>query len=89
MKAATIVTKLYERLSNISIHAAREGGDSLINVFVSARSISIHAAREGGDNTRHCNFRNAVISIHAAREGGDNISRLYIAPTRYFNPRRP
>ena len=30
VKAATIVTKLYERLSNISIHAAREGGDVCI-----------------------------------------------------------
>ena len=33
----------------ISIHAAREGGDSLAVGDAAAVKISIHAAREGGD----------------------------------------
>ena len=34
---------------NISIHAAREGGDGDFFVMFAFRFISIHAAREGGD----------------------------------------
>ena len=34
---------------NISIHAAREGGDVIAAAFASVLVISIHAAREGGD----------------------------------------
>ena len=33
----------------ISIHAAREGGDSIIGAVKLRTMISIHAAREGGD----------------------------------------
>ena len=33
----------------ISIHAAREGGDSIRKKFILLFDISIHAAREGGD----------------------------------------
>ena len=33
----------------ISIHAAREGGDSFGTRFSVVHGISIHAAREGGD----------------------------------------
>ena len=33
----------------ISIHAAREGGDSASLVTTACNGISIHAAREGGD----------------------------------------
>ena len=33
----------------ISIHAAREGGDSEIVATLLLSTISIHAAREGGD----------------------------------------
>ena len=35
--------------SSISIHAAREGGDDEVHLWVGAQRISIHAAREGGD----------------------------------------
>ena len=35
----------------ISIHAAREGGDSLETQTKPNYLISIHAAREGGDTT--------------------------------------
>ena len=34
---------------NISIHAAREGGDQKEEIDYTADRISIHAAREGGD----------------------------------------
>ena len=33
----------------ISIHAAREGGDTFRGYILRPRDISIHAAREGGD----------------------------------------
>ena len=36
-------------ISNISIHAAREGGDQIYTLVFCFRQISIHAAREGGD----------------------------------------
>ena len=35
---------------NISIHAPREGGDSIILAALQNYVISIHAPREGGDN---------------------------------------
>ena len=35
----------------ISIHAAREGGDTIPKGSTLKRAISIHAAREGGDYT--------------------------------------
>ena len=50
VKAATVtplgVVYLY---LGISIHAAREGGDSCARRNLHSRIISIHAAREGGD----------------------------------------
>ena len=74
---------------NISIHAAREGGDHCGFFFLIRQPISIHAAREGGDpqdRDRRCSVR---ISIHAAREGGDQHDLLSFLITFYFNPRRP
>ena len=38
-----------ERVKNISIHAAREGGDGEGLEVKHEQRISIHAAREGGD----------------------------------------
>ena len=35
---------------DISIHAAREGGDFLLFAVTGNKAISIHAAREGGDH---------------------------------------
>ena len=55
----------------ISIHAAREGGDSAKSCRRGIRAISIHAAREGGDLFSIFAFTGSKISIHAAREGGD------------------
>ena len=74
MKAATL--RLYYRryVLDISIHAAREGGDINRNRVVPCRKISIHAAREGGDDLRTYTGRDGTeISIHAAREDGDRL----------------
>ena len=72
MKAATSLLYAPVEDACISIHAAREGGDSVSVDAPEVFHISIHAAREGGD---HIVFGVAValgyISIHAAREGGD------------------
>ena len=40
-------------IPEISIHAAREGGDLDKNVKDFVSGISIHAAREGGDAEKH------------------------------------
>ena len=51
MKAATTCYKSEDRITDISIHAAREGGDHIVfGVAVALGYISIHAAREGGDS---------------------------------------
>ena len=72
MKAATQQVDAAERLQQISIHAAREGGDgNLLTAFSPFLTISIHAAREGGDYNVGDGLAERVISIHAAREGGD------------------
>ena len=49
---------------DISIHAAREGGDAAIRTRNITGKISLHGAAE---------FRDGGISIHAAREGGDSL----------------
>ena len=49
VKAATIIFAVCRTVYNISIHAAREGGDDLQAILFSQKYISIHAAREGGD----------------------------------------
>ena len=56
---------------NISIHAAREGGDQMLPSLAFCADISIHAAREGGDVLQRAFLLHMRISIHAAREGGD------------------
>ena len=49
VKAATVIRRHETGGQNISIHAAREGGDRGIPVIYAPKIISIHAAREGGD----------------------------------------
>ena len=49
MKAATAVGLDGKAIVTISIHAAREGGDTDLNAISIKVNISIHAAREGGD----------------------------------------
>ena len=60
---------------DISIHAAREGGDDVISDKIAEANISIHAAREGGDRRQRSIRTLHHISIHAAREGGDFVYR--------------
>ena len=49
VKAATAVKHHAVSIRDISIHAAREGGDFFANLPERIQGISIHAAREGGD----------------------------------------
>ena len=51
VKAATRILQVDLGGGEISIHAAREGGDHLCNNVKHLVNISIHAAREGGDYT--------------------------------------
>ena len=51
VKAATYGCIIKARKGKISIHAAREGGDSGRGIVEWDEVISIHAAREGGDQT--------------------------------------
>ena len=71
MKAATNNYVFTDIIENISIHAAREGGDDGSEIHYDSMKISIHAAREGGDSFRCVSRCCRGISIHAAREGGD------------------
>ena len=71
MKAATDREIGHELTIDISIHAAREGGDYQVKYPATISNISIHAAREGGDGCLQRHAANKCISIHAAREGGD------------------
>ena len=52
VKAATLYGEKELKMTYISIHAAREGGDASGIVFWVVSTISIHAAREGGDGWR-------------------------------------
>ena len=49
VKAATGMRRCYATRTKISIHAAREGGDTDSPDKAQYQKISIHAAREGGD----------------------------------------
>ena len=73
MKAATVYGQLLLLDLIISIHAAREGGDSVALPICYSHKVSIHAAREGGDRSASQSVQQSRVSIHAAREGGDGI----------------
>ena len=73
VKAATKLRKAKNIEFDISIHAAREGGDRKPAKHIHPDGISIHAAREGGDAWTCSCLRAVPISIHAAREGGDDV----------------
>ena len=90
MKAATAARMPKVRNDEISIHAAREGGDHSSHLVCLLRiRISIHAAREGGDLDGCVKLASFNISIHAAREGGDGVQELLKQKGYNFNPRRP
>ena len=63
-------------MTNISIHAPREGGDDLAKSAAADLIISIHAPREGGDQAMKALRDKLFISIHAPREGGDVVIPL-------------
>ena len=72
MKAATKIHFLFLRIHTISIHAAREGGDSKLYIinfqfFGFQSTPPVKAAT----NTNAESNISGIISIHAAREGGD------------------
>ena len=89
VKAATLRILDFCIDFGISIHAAREGGDTNPAIYRSVIRISIHAAREGGDVETPETPEEIVISIHAAREGGDLLLFVFKAFKIHFNPRRP
>ena len=72
MKAATFRVREYYAFPDISIHAAREGGDVGNAVFVPTvikfQSTPPVKAATITTNTKKTEI---LISIHAAREGGD------------------
>ena len=75
----------------ISIHAPREGGDSIpAGSDFNDYRISIHAPREGGDVQIKSKFPvQFVISIHAPREGGDRLSQILEATPQEFQSTPP
>ena len=89
VKAATAVVTAALTAHRISIHAAREGGDSGRGLVEWDAVISIHAAREGGDNYDKNICKACKISIHAAREGGDGGCRKMLPPILTFQSTPP
>ena len=74
----------------ISIHAPREGSDSMRQSSpLRGLGISIHAPREGSDCHENTAGKWQAISIHAPREGSDRVQLLHLAAARNFNPRSP
>ena len=78
------------RLSSISIHAAREGGNAsaLSRVLIHRRFQSTPPVKAATCKLA-VNVAGRRISIHAAREGGDQAKDTLKTEGDYFNPRRP
>ena len=89
MKAATRRGLNGRIIKNISIHAAREGGDQFRFAVRQISQISIHAAREGGDTRESHVLLDGEISIHAAREGGDQGGLACPTASRAFQSTPP
>ena len=89
MKAATRRFTVAALHLDVSIHAAREGGDDAGRLGSGGAWVSIHAAREGGDERGIDAIGYITVSIHAAREGGDLFRQETQKPPGCFNPRRP
>ena len=78
------------KIVDISIHAPREGGDTIYRAAGQCLfHISIHAPREGGDGDGAGLRGRRRISIHAPREGGDTGDAHADRVVRNFNPRPP
>ena len=90
MKAATFLVITTKRLIDVSIHAAREGGDvyggtlpAALQEFQSTPPVKAATSRKPLKRLL------ALVSIHAAREGGDIMRFFSRRPMPCFNPRRP
>ena len=90
VKAATQEILDEEEEDNISIHAAREGGDAAGRT-VPLRLIQFQSTPPVKAATcKHIHRgHEPVISIHAAREGGDAAFKPLDKAAQNFNPRRP
>ena len=64
MKAATLEHGNMNQVLQISIHAAREGGDRPVHTAGGIVLISIHAAREGGD-PQNANAGNRLVKFQS------------------------
>ena len=89
VKAATPPVPDFGGFPDISIHAAREGGDPDGQEIADFFGISIHAAREGGDVILSFDSVKTDISIHAAREGGDTETRYIMTVIMKFQSTPP
>ena len=90
MKAATRQRQDYQNNQNISIHAAREGGDAVEPEELVARVISIHAAREGGDERMYGVEDRAKAFQSTPPVKAATLSwNMVVASHQNFNPRRP
>ena len=72
----------------ISIHAPREGCESICEYAIKYACISIHAPREGCDVTKSHHVYSGDISIHAPREGCERIKRV-ASVTQKFQSTHP
>ena len=62
----------YIRITNVSIHAPREGCDyTIVSRNLTNIVVSIHAPREGCDAIPRLRLLDLRVSIHAPREGCD------------------
>ncbi len=77
------------KTNDISIHAAREGGDRPFLLLSCCRNISIHAAREGGDAFQRVRELVDVVfqSTPPVKAATQPFFRQKLE--QYFNPRRP
>ena len=74
VKAATKSIAVFQQTGNISIHAAREGGDPLVVYYYTpVREFQSTPPVKAATAYTHRLSRSAWISIHAAREGGDEL----------------
>ena len=81
-RGATGQTMTMQDACRISIHAPREGSDSLPAGDCRMTTISIHAPREGSDWTLVSTSPRYGISIHAPREGSDRTPLTFTGPWR-------
>ena len=70
-RGATTQTSVIHSLGRVSIHAPREGCDSVIHSLGREAGVSIHAPREGCDADVTGDYLIRLVSIHAPREGCD------------------